>query len=258
MKKKITGLLFCLLIICCMVPATVFATETETTTEEKAVTTETLTAAQKKRGKKTIFVAAGHQKNGISSKEAMAPGSKKKKAKLASGATGVATHIPEYKTNLAIAKAVRKELEKRGYKVIMLRTTNTCTLSNKQRTQKANKAKASVHVCIHCNAGAASATGPLVCLPASAKYIGKSIYKKSVNAGNKVVNAVAKATGKKVRNAIRSNDYTTINWAKVPTFILECGFLSNREEDRQLNSEKYQKKIAKGIANGLDQYFGIK
>ena len=37
--------------------------------------------------------------------------------------------------------------------------------------------------------------------------------------------------------------------------ILECGFLTNPTEDRQLNSSSYQKKLAKGIANGVDKYF---
>ena len=34
------------------------------------------------------------------------------------------------------------------------------------------------------------------------------------------------------------------------------GFMTNPTEDRQLNSASYQKKLAKGIANGVDRYFG--
>jgi len=60
---------------------------------------------------------------------------------------------------------------------------------------------------------------------------------------------------KKSHGTIRSDYYTTINWAKIPTMILECGFLTNPTEDRQLNSSSYQKKLAKGIANGVDKYF---
>ena len=41
-----------------------------------------------------------------------APGSSATKAKLTSGTSGVRTGIPEYKTNLAIAKATRKALRK--------------------------------------------------------------------------------------------------------------------------------------------------
>lgn len=219
---------------------------------------QTVDLKKEKRKKRTIFIAAGHQQKGISAKEKMAPGSSQKKAKLTSGTRGVSTRIPEYKTNLAIAKAASSELKKRGYKVIMLRTNNNCPLSNQQRTKKANKSGADIHICIHCNAAGSSAKGPLVCVPASSRYVGKNIYKKSGTLGQKILSSVAKATGKKSHGTIRSNYYTTLNWAKIPTMILECGFLSNPKEDRQLNSSSYQKKIANGIANGVDSYFGIK
>ena len=172
-----------------------------------------------------------------------------------SGTAGVRTHIPEYKTNLAIAKATKKELKKRGYKVIMLRTTNNCPLSNQQRTKKANKSGADIHICIHCNASGASARGPLVCVPGSSRYVGKKIFNSSRRLGSCLLSSVAKAVNKKSHGTIRSDYYTTINWAKIPTMILECGFLTNPTEDRQLNSSSYQKKLAKGIANGVDKYF---
>lgn len=226
------------------------AATTETKTE---VSTSDKKAAKKQ---KTIFLAAGHQERGISAKEHLAPGSSATKAKLTSGTSGVSTHIPEYKTNLAIAKAAKKELVKRGYKVIMLRTTNKCPLSNQQRTKKANNSGADIHICIHCNAAGAGSTGPLVCVPASSKYVGKKIYTKSCKLGSNILSSVSKATGKKSHGTIRSNYYTTINWAKIPTMILECGFMTNPTEDRQLNSASYQKKLAKGIANGVDRYFG--
>ena len=197
----------------------------------------------------------GHQQRGISSTERLAPGSSRRKAKLTSGTAGVRTHIPEYKTNLAIAKATKKELKKRGYKVIMLRTTNNCPLSNQQRTKKANKSGADIHICIHCNASGASAQGPLVCVPGSSRYVGKKIFNSSRKLGSCLLSSVAKAVNKRSHGTIRSDYYTTINWAKIPTMILECGFLTNSTEDRQLNSVSYQKKLAKGIADGVDKYF---
>lgn len=231
------------------------ASGTSNDTNENDTANTNTDQTDKKKKKKTIFIAAGHQERGISSRERLAPGSSSTKAKLTSGTSGVSTGIPEYKTNLAIAKATRKALRKAGYNVIMLRTTNKCPLSNQQRTKMANKSGADLHICIHCNAGASSAKGPLVIVPQSSRYVGKKMYNKSCRLGSSLISSVAKSTGKRANATIRSNYYTTINWAKIPTVILECGFMSNASEDRQLNSASYQKKIAKGIVKGVNKYF---
>lgn len=36
--------------------------------------------------------------------------------------------------------------------------------------------------------------------------------------------------------------------------IVECGFLSNPEEEKLLNSEDYQKKMAKALAEGIEKF----
>ena len=178
MMKKTFSLLLIFMLVFTMIPTStlkVSAKAAAATTQAKKATTKTAKKKKKTKAKKqrTVFIAAGHQQRGISSTERLAPGSSRRKAKLTSGTAGVRTHIPEYKTNLAIAKATKKELKKRGYKVIMLRTTNNCPLSNQQRTKKANKSGADIHICIHCNASGASARGPLVCVPGSSRYVGK-------------------------------------------------------------------------------------
>ena len=43
---------------------------------------------------------------------------------------------------------------------------------------------------------------------------------------------------------------------KVPTTLVECGFLSNKEEEELLKSLDYQEKLAKAIKMGIDDYFG--
>lgn len=251
MKKIVIAMLSILLAVNCC-PQTVVLAAGKKQAQKETVTTDRPDTVKKK---KTIFIAAGHQERGISSRERLAPGSSATKAKLTSGTFGVRTGIPEYKTNLAIAKETRKALRKAGYKVIMLRTTNKCPLSNQQRTRKANRSGADLHICIHCNAAGSGAQGPLVCVPASSRYVGNTICRKSCKLGADLLSSVAKATGKRSHGTIRSNYYTTINWAKIPTVILECGFLSNPTEDRQLNSSRYQKKIAQGIVKGVNRYY---
>ncbi|MEE1086304.1 MAG: N-acetylmuramoyl-L-alanine amidase [Schaedlerella sp.] len=54
---------------------------------------------------------------------------------------------------------------------------------------------------------------------------------------------------------IKANDtYYILKRAEVPTVIVECGFLSNREEADLLNTEEYQQKIAEAISVGIMEY----
>ena len=42
---------------------------------------------------------------------------------------------------------------------------------------------------------------------------------------------------------------------KIPSVLIECGFLSNEKEAKLLNDEKYQEKIAWAIYAGIQKYF---
>lgn len=42
---------------------------------------------------------------------------------------------------------------------------------------------------------------------------------------------------------------------EIPLTIVECGFLSNEEEERKLQEDDYQDKLAWGIYNGIINYF---
>ena len=53
----------------------------------------------------------------------------------------------------------------------------------------------------------------------------------------------------------RNNLYLLKN-CKMPSVLIECGFLSNEKEAELLNDEKYQEKIAWSIYAGIQKYFG--
>ena len=213
--------------------------------------------AQAEEKQKVIVIDAGHQTRAMSATEPIGPGSSQRKAKVTGGASGCVTHLPEYKLNLQVAKKLQKELVNRGYKVIMVRTKNNVRMSNVQRAQVANKYKADAFIRIHANsAGSSSVKGALTIAPASNnRYMTKANRKASQKLSKKVLKAMCKTTGAKNRGVMYTNSMTGINWCKVPVTIVEMGFMSNPSEDRKMAKASYQKKIVKGIADGIDNFF---
>ena len=213
--------------------------------------------AQAEEKQKVIVIDAGHQTRAMSATEPIGPGSSQRKAKVTGGASGCVTHLPEYKLNLQVAKKLQKELVNRGYKVIMVRTKNNVRMSNVQRAKVANKYKADAFIRIHANsAGSSSVKGALTIAPASNnRYMTKANRKASQKLSKKVLNAMCKTTGAKNRGVMYTNSMTGINWCKVPVTIVEMGFMSNPSEDRKMAKASYQKKIVKGIADGIDNFF---
>ena len=213
--------------------------------------------AQAEEKQKVIVIDAGHQTRAMSATEPIGPGSSQRKAKVTGGASGCVTHLPEYKLNLQVAKKLQKELVIRGYKVIMVRTKNNVRMSNVQRAKVANKYKADAFIRIHANsAGSSSVKGALTIAPASNnRYMTKANRKASQKLSKKVLKAMCKTTGAKNRGVMYTNSMTGINWCKVPVTIVEMGFMSNPSEDRKMAKASYQKKIVKGIADGIDNFF---
>ena len=205
---------------------------------------------------KVIVIDAGHQAKGNNAKEPIGPGSTKKKAKVSSGTRGVATRVPEYKLNLKVALKLQKELKKRGYKVVMIRTTNNVNISNAQRSKIANKVHADLLFRIHANGAPSSKThGYLTMVPSSNQWT-KPIVAKSLKAGKAIHKATLKTTGARNAGLVKSGSMTGFNWSKVPCVIAEMGFMSNKTEDKKLQTNTYQAKLVKGFANGIDAYFG--
>ncbi|MDD3570421.1 MAG: N-acetylmuramoyl-L-alanine amidase, partial [Lachnospiraceae bacterium] len=57
------------------------------------------------------------------------------------------------------------------------------------------------------------------------------------------------------RQAKANTDYYILKNILIPTALVECGFLSNPNEEDLLNSEEYQQKVAWSIYLGIEDYF---
>lgn len=208
-------------------------------------------------GKKIIAIDPGHQSKGNSATEATGPGSTNKKAKVASGTSGVSTKVPEYKLTLEVSLKLKEALLDRGYEVVMTRDKNDVNISNKERAILANESGADICIRIHADgATSQSASGASALYPSTKNPYVSGLSKSSKKLASSVITKFCDKTGAKNRGTVARDDLTGTNWSTIPVIVLEMGFMSNPSEDKKMQMDSYQAMMVEGICNGIDDYYG--
>lgn len=159
--------------------------------------------------------------------------------------------------NLAISKKLNDRLAASGYTVYMTRTRDEAlcqgTESSKKLTDMRNRVamieemKPDLVVSIHQNSFSAGTKGAQV------------FYHTSSEEGKRLAGilqqTIRESVGDDNHRVEKANDsYFMLRKVTCPLVIVECGFLSNPEEEALLKDEKYQKKMADGIAEGIENF----
>lgn len=230
--------------------------EAEKTTQATTVAEQSTQATASTVKNKIICIDAGHQKSGISEQEPNGPGSSVMKAKLATGTQGTTTGVAEHVVNLQVSLLLKEELLSRGYEVVMIRETDDCPKSNAERAEIANNSGAELFIRVHAN-GSDDPTvhGVVTFAPSEQNQYVADIAPECNRLSQLVTDSIVERTGAKNLGVQQTDTMTGINWCKIPVTIVEMGFMTNPEEDKNLTTASYQKKIAKGIADGIDAYY---
>ena len=199
-----------------------------------------------------IGIDPGHQAHANSEQEAIAPGSSETKAKVSSGTSGRYTGVAEHVVNLQVSLKLRDALQRLGCEVYMTRETADVDISNQERAKMMNELGVDLVLRIHCN----GSEDP------SAQGIGLYIRKTGENAdeclraAEALLPAMVEATGAESDGIFRRDTYTGLNWSTVPSILVEMGFMTNEEEDYNLNDPEYQDKLVSGMVEGIRAYMG--
>ena len=161
------------------------------------------------------------------------------------------------RTTLEVSLMLKEELLSRGYKVVMIRETHDCPISNAKRAITANESGADIFVRIHANGSSdPKVKGALTCAPTFAnEFLSAGIIGESRRLSKIIVDSLCASTGALNRGIYGTDTMTGINWCRIPVTIVEMGYMSNIEEDELMATDEYRRKIVDGIANGIDSYF---
>lgn len=174
-----------------------------------------------------------------------------------SGKVGVDGTL-EKEVNLSIAKKLEKLLRQADVQVIMIRSDDRGlyeeTSDNKKRQDMTNRVKlineanADCVVSIHQNS-----------YPEESVDGAQVFYYTGSKDGEALAaliqqNLISRADPSNHRIQKSNNSYYLLKNAASPMVIVECGFLSNRDESKKLVDDAYQQKLAWAIHMGILQY----
>ncbi len=196
--------------------------------------------------------------------------------------------LKEKKIVLAIAKRLREELKKRHphLRVILTRSRDRY-ISLEERTAIANTKKADLFISIHANAHRNRKVAGIETFflnfatdeeavrvaalenATSKKSISdlqsilhhlmlNSKIAESSNLAHMVQRKLVRRLRSKFKHVrdhgVKQAPFYVLIGAKMPAILVETSYISNPTEARRLNNSRYQREIAKGIADGIDAY----
>ena len=188
------------------------------------------------------------------------------------GTHTVARGVYEKTMNLNINNKLTKKLQDMGFVVKRTRTTDVAVDYKTERSTMANVSDADIFISLHHNAMPyPSATGIVsFYYQYEPKYQSK-INQKYHNDGSRIANSayLTKLIHNNMIQAdrqfypnnpardhgVQSSSYSVIRETKVPSTLLEFGFVDTWNDYNKLSTPAYQDTLVNAVANGIQTYF---
>lgn len=175
------------------------------------------------------------------------------------GAVG-SSGVTESELNLKYAKELKSLCEDFGIGVVMTRSDmnglydesapNKKKSEMERRKNIINSSRADLVISIHMNSFP---------LPSSnGAYV---FYANGSDEGYSLAKSVQTSLCQSFDNAreyVSVGDYFVLNYSSIPSVLVECGFLSNPQEEANLKSDEYCQKFCYSLLVGILSYFEMK
>lgn len=203
------------------------------------------------------------------------------------GASGV--HSRESAVTLAAAMQLKSELERTGrYRVRMTRDSNVY-VGLYRRVQIARDAEADLFISLHADAGADPATRGASVYTLSEQGAGRAVREftrgdnwhralnlpgrdpsvdrilldmtqrvtqnRSAQFARMLLTHLEAADRALLRRSHRDAGLAVLLAPDVPAVLLEMGFITNPEDERDLNDDRARRRMMRAVAEGIDRYF---
>ncbi len=174
------------------------------------------------------------------------------------GVRGITTEANESDINLAIAKKLKGYFQEAGFKAVMTRKTNAGLYGTSGKGFKMRDMKKRKQIIADNNADMVISIHQNFC-PIPSKRGGTVFFDKTSESGKALadsIQSVLNGLNEDIKkNEALAGDYYMLKCTENPSVIVECGFLSNTEDEKLLNDAEYQKQIAYAIFKGAVAYY---
>jgi N-acetylmuramoyl-L-alanine amidase len=197
----------------------------------------------------------------------------------------------EKRVALSVANKLKIKLKNKGYDVFMTRSTDDF-IYLRRRTAFANEKKADIFISVHANAAPNLEQAPIFkgieiyyLSPAQTKrakaaakkensvvlegkdYFTKNAYLSLINrekiveshklgldVSSQMLRNIREHFGYVANGGVKPANFWVLVGALMPAILVETGYITHQEEGENLLNGYYQKLLAEGIADGVDQY----